>query len=94
MKEVIRKERHLSQQETRKALNKLRSGAGAGGMAAAASAAITAGANQKAGTAMFPPLNVKGANLHLIEPRQPSDLPLADIQKVIHFACCVFSNLG
>lgn len=32
--------------------------------------------------AMFPPLNVKGANLHLIEPRKPSDLPLADIQKV------------
>lgn len=31
---------------------------------------------------MFPPLNVKGANLHLIEPRKPSDLPLADIQKV------------
>ena len=42
----------------------------------------TAPALNNTGGAMFPPLNVKGANLHLIEPRKPSDLPLADIQKV------------
>lgn len=43
-----------------------------------------------ANTAMFPPLNVKGANLHLIEPRKPSDLPLADIQKVHSVVVNVF----
>ena len=48
----------------------------------------TAPALNNTGGAMFPPLNVKGANLHLIEPRKPSDLPLADIQKV--FSCCLF----
>jgi hypothetical protein len=36
--------------------------------------------SQKLG--MFPPLNVKGANLHLIEPRKPSELALSDVQKV------------
>uniref|UniRef100_A0A7S3M0U4 Coiled-coil domain-containing protein 176 n=1 Tax=Spumella elongata TaxID=89044 RepID=A0A7S3M0U4_9STRA len=90
VKEVIRKERHRNQQETRRALNKLKSGAGV--LAATAGPTTnpeldllmgrTAPTLNNNGGAMFPPLNVKGANLHLIEPRKPSDLPLADIQKL------------
>lgn len=60
--------------ETRKTLNKLRSGAGAGGDP------LQQSMSQKLG--MFPPLNVKGANLHLLEPRKPTELHLSDIQKV------------
>lgn len=81
VKEVIKKERHKSQQDTRKALNKLRSGTGLL-LAGTPAEALLQGGTGKGQSAMFPPLNVKGANLHLLEPRQPSDLPLADIQKV------------
>jgi len=42
----------------------------------------TTNTNTNTGSSMFPPLNVKGANLHLIEPRKPSELALADVQKV------------
>lgn len=96
VKEAIRKERHKNQMETRKTLNKLRSGAGAG-TGPGATAHTTGGGfgmivgpdgqlqpattmSQKLG--MFPPLNVKGANLHLIEPRKPSELALSEVQKV------------
>ena len=81
VKEAIRKERHKNQMETRKTLNKMRSGGGGGG----GSHDPLAGGNniplsQKLG--MFPPLNVKGANLHLVEPRQPSQLANIEMKKV------------
>ncbi len=81
MKEVIRKERHKSQMETRKTLNKLRSGAG-GTLPAPGDGQPTM--SQRLG--IFPPLNIKGANLHLIEPRKPSELAMSDIQQVGFFA--------
>lgn len=79
VKEAIKKERHKSQQDTRKALNKLRSGTGLLLAGTPAEALLQSRTGQ---SAMFPPLNIKGANLHLVEPRKPSDLPMADIQKV------------
>lgn len=80
VKEAIRKERHKNQMETRKTLNKLRSGAGAGGDP------LQQSMSQKLG--MFPPLNVKGTNLHLLEPRKPTELHLSDIQKVQAILSC------
>jgi hypothetical protein len=72
VKDVIRKERHLSAIETRKVMNKLRSGTGGN----------PAAGPTKAGGVVFPPLNVKGANMHLMEPRNPSELQAIDVQKV------------
>ena len=80
MKEAIRKERHKNQMETRKALNKMRSGGGAATGSAGTAEGRPLSMSQKLG--MFPPLNVKGSNLHLIEPRKPSELALSDVQKV------------
>lgn len=87
--------------DARKTLNKLRSG---GGTTATAPGTGTGGgggfgvppeggqtASQKLG--LFPPLNVKGTNLHLIEPRKPSELAMSDVQKV-RCSCSNFFGLA
>ncbi|KAJ1400932.1 hypothetical protein B484DRAFT_339101 [Ochromonadaceae sp. CCMP2298] len=79
VKEMIRKERQLSQAETRRALHKLSSGAG-GGRSSVGSGVPEGGVSGR--STMFPVLNVKGANLHMIEPRKPSDLRLAEMPQV------------
>jgi hypothetical protein len=89
VKEVIRKERHKNQMETRKTLNKLRGGAG-GTLPTGTEGQPTM--SQRLG--MFPPLNVKGANLHLIEQRKPSELAMSDVQKVsVNFGFCLCCSL-
>ena len=76
MKEAIQKQRHINEIEARKTAIKLR-----GGHGAITDNGQATGPGQRTGI-MFPPLTIKAANLHLMEPRKPSDLPLAEVQKV------------
>jgi hypothetical protein len=66
VKELVQKERKRSSVDTKIVLNKLRSGSGTHGVGKSSKKQVTA----------FPPLNVKGANLHHLDARATSDLPL------------------
>jgi len=63
VKDIVRREKARSTVETKIVLNKLRAGSG-----------TTTGAGVKRAVA-FPPLNVKGANLHHLDAREDSKLP-------------------
>ena len=72
VKDIIRKEKARSAVETKIVLNKLRAGTG-----------TTAGAGPKRAV-LFPPLNVKGANLHHLDARDPSALPSGNQIAQVH----------
>jgi len=75
VKEVIKKERQLNRRDEKKALIQLRSGKGLGG-------ATGDGNNARSKEAMFPPLDIKGSNLHLMETRTASNLQNMNVSKV------------
>ena len=66
VKGLIKKERKRTSVDTKIVLNKLRSGSGTHGV----------GKNAKNQVVAFPPLNVKGANLHHLDARATSEVPL------------------
>lgn len=66
VKELVKKEKKRSNVDTKIVLNKLRSGTGTHGVGKGSKKQITA----------FPPLNVKGSNLHHLDARATSDIPL------------------
>lgn len=66
VKELIKKERKRTHVETKIVMNKLRSGSGTHNV----------GKNVKNQITAFPPLNVKGANLHHLDARGTSEIPL------------------
>ena len=69
VKTVIKKDRARTHVETKIVLNKLRSGAGTSGVGKKG----TSGTN-------FPPLKVKGGNLHHLDARKTSEIPLGSQQ--------------
>lgn len=71
VKDIIRKEKQRTLVETKVVLNRLRSGSGTAG----------AGGTKRSSVA-FPPLNVKGPNLHHLDGRTPSELPMNAMESV------------
>ena len=65
VKDLVRKEKQRTAVETKIVLNKLRAGAGSGSGSGGGKRAVA-----------FPPLNVKGANLHHLDARDASQLPV------------------
>lgn len=72
VKDIIRKEKQRSAIETKVVLNRLRSGSGTTG----------AGGGDTKRSVAFPPLNVKGPNLHHLDGRAQSELPLNALEQV------------
>lgn len=68
VKAVIKKEKARTHVDTKIVLNKLRSGAGTHGVGKSSS---------KKGVTAFPPLVVKGGNLHHLDARATSEIPLS-----------------
>lgn len=75
VKEVISKERKMrSAQESKMLMNQMKSGGGAGA--------------KKDGTCVFPSLNLKGSQLHLLDDKAVSNtMKLGEFEKVGVFAC-------
>jgi hypothetical protein len=67
VKELVKKERKRTVGDTKIVLNKLRSGSGTHGT----------GKSDKKPVVAFPPLNVKATNLHHLDARATSEIPLA-----------------
>lgn len=71
VKALIKKDRKRTHVETKIVLNKLRSGTGTSGV----------GRSGK-GNVAFPPLKVKGSNLHHLDARKTSDIPLGNGEEI------------
>lgn len=69
VKDIIRKEKQRTLVETKVVLNRLRSGSGVG---------VGGGTKSVA----FPPLKVRGPNLHHLDGRTPSELPMNALENV------------
>lgn len=72
VKSLIKKDRKRTHVETKIVLNKLRSGSGTAGVGKSSKGQVTA----------FPPLKVKGANLHHLDARKTSDIPLGNGEEI------------
>jgi hypothetical protein len=72
VKSLIKNDRKRSHVETNIVLNKLRSGSGTSGVSKSAKAQVTA----------FPPIKVKGTNLHYLDARGNSEIPLGSNEDV------------
>ena len=75
VKEIIRRQKKRSPAEAQIILNKMRSGGGAN---------VMNGRNNGAGRAEvnFPPITVKGNNLHLLEKNEISNMQSEEVEKV------------
>ena len=74
VKDLIKKERRRTNVDTKIVLNKLRSGSGTHG--------VGKGKKGGSGATNFPPLNIKGGNLHHLDARATSDIPLGSGENV------------
>jgi hypothetical protein len=72
VKQLIKRDRRRTHVETKIVLNKLRSGAGTSGV----------GKSKKEQVTAFPPLKIKGANLHHLDARKTSEIPLGNMDNV------------
>ena len=75
VKDLIKKERKRTAVDTKIVLNKLRSGSGTHGVGKGSKKSGSNATN-------FPPLNVKGANLHHLDARATSEIPLGSSENV------------